>query len=154
MISLKSCYHLHVYYLVIAIFQILLLSHSHRMHETVFHRCSPNWPIASPTCILIYLLNLPFMFYMQYLSLLLSLSFSMHLISLLSSSCPLASRANLGPIFALHQGYFAQSREGRLTSLSIFAHSSQKLISWTELCIYRSHWLLSPEICANLSLGQ
>jgi len=50
----------------------------------------------------------------------------------------------------LHQGYIAQSGEGRLTFLSGFLHSRPKLASWTRLRISRGQWLLGPKNCANL----
>ena len=70
------------------------------MHETVLHRRSPNRWTTSPTCMLIYLLNPPFMFCMQFLSLLLSLSVSMHFINLLAFSFPSVSQANLSTVSA------------------------------------------------------
>jgi len=67
------------------------------MHETILHRHSPNRWMASPTCMLICLLNLPFMFCIHFLSLFLSLSVAMHFIDLLSFSFPSMSWASLGP---------------------------------------------------------
>ena len=58
--SLNTCYHLHVYYLVLAPFQFLLTSYYYRMHETIFHKWSPIWRLASPTCMLFHFLNMSF----------------------------------------------------------------------------------------------
>lgn len=66
------------------------------MHETVLHKCSTNRKITSPTCMLIYFPNIPFMLCMHCLSLFLSFSFTMHFINLLAFSFPSVSRANLG----------------------------------------------------------
>ena len=100
LIYLNVCFRLHVYYLVLALFQFSLLSHYCRMHETVLHGCLPNRRTASPTCMLICFLNPPFMFCMHYLSLLLSLSVAMHFIDLFVFICPSTSWANLGLVSA------------------------------------------------------
>jgi len=70
------------------------------MHETILHGCSPNRQTASPTCMLICFLNLPFIFCMHYLLLLLSLSVAMHFIDLLTFSFQLTIGANLGLVSA------------------------------------------------------
>ena len=110
--------------------------------------------MASPTCMLIYLLSLPFMFCMHYLSLLLSLSVTMHFIDLTCFQLLVDESGQPWPGLCLHQGCIAQSGEGRLTFLSRFAHSYPALTFRAVLHISRRQWLLGPRNCANLSLGQ
>lgn len=96
LIYLNACYHLHVYWLVLTMFQFLLLSHCCHMHETILHKHSPNRQTTSPTCMIICLLNLSFMFHMHCRSLLLSLSISMHSLTYLLSISP----QRVGPTLA------------------------------------------------------
>lgn len=97
------------------------------MHETVLYGCSPNWRMASPTCMLICLLNPPFMFCMQCLTLLLSLSVAMNFINLLAFSFPSASRANLGPVSAF-------------TKIALCNLEKEGSSSSPYLCILAQHW--------------
>jgi len=64
--------------------------------RTILHGHSPNRWISSPTCMLIYLLNLLFMFFMHFQPLLLSLSVSMHSLSYFLS----VSRRRVRPTLA------------------------------------------------------
>lgn len=97
LISLNACCSLHVYYFFLALFQFSLLSQYSCMDETIFHRRSPNRRTISSTCMLIYFLNLPFTFFMNFLSLFLSLSVAMHFIELLAFFQSVRW-ANLGPV--------------------------------------------------------
>ena len=78
LISLNTCCRLHVYYLVLALFQFLLTSHCCRMHETVFHEQSLIQQLASPTCMLFRFLNLSFIVCMHDHSLMPTLTITMH----------------------------------------------------------------------------
>lgn len=67
---------------------------------------------------------------------------------------PVSESGQPWPRLCLHQGYIAQSREGRLTFLSKFAHSCPTLASVTILHISGGQWLLGSRNCANMSMSQ
>lgn len=113
LIYLNTCYHLHVYQHVLTLFQFLFLSHCCRMHELILHEWSSIQWLASPTCMLIFLMNLSFMFACtvnQFCFHLVLPCIQFHIFFQL----PINKSSQPWPRICLHRDNIAQSTEGRI----------------------------------------